>query len=151
RNIQQLLTEAGVEGIDHGLVEVDAQGLEVAADWNHLASGGTYLGHERTDGFASPGGAVLGELRVYTAPERLGRNEWALAGAWTVEPGFVALSAANGRIMYRFHARDVHLVMGPATHGSSVRYRVRLDGQAPGNAHGSDIDERGEGVVSEQR
>jgi thiol-disulfide isomerase/thioredoxin len=151
RNIQQQLTKAGVGGIDHGLVEVDAQGAEVAADWSHLASGETYLGHERTDGFASPGGAVVGEQTVYTAPERLARNEWALSGAWTIEPGLVALNAANGRIAYRFHARDLHLVMGPAKQGTSVRFRVRLDGQAPGKAHGSDVDELDEGVVREQR
>ena len=79
------------------------------------------------------------------------RNEWALAGEWTMEPGFAALNAANGRIAYRFHARDLHLVMGPAARGTSVRFRVLLDGQAPGAAHGSDVDEQGEGVVSEQR
>jgi thiol-disulfide isomerase/thioredoxin len=151
RTIQQLLTEAGVEGIDHSLVEVDAQGAEVAADWNHLASGEMYLGHERTDGFVSPGGAVVGEQAVYTPPERLARNEWALSGEWTVEPGFVALNAANGRIASCFHARDVHLVMGPEAPGTTVRFRVSLDGRPAGAAHGSDVDEQGEGVVSEQR
>ncbi len=149
--IQQLLAEAGSEDFDHDLVSVDARGAEVAADWEHLASGENYVGYERTESFASPGGAVLDERHVYTVPERLGRNEWALAGEWTMEPGFTALNAANGRIAYRFHARDLHLVMGPAAQGTSVRFRVLLDGQAPGAAHGSDVDEQGEGVVSEQR
>jgi thiol-disulfide isomerase/thioredoxin len=149
--IQQLLNEAGVEGIDHDLVTVDARGAEVAADWEHLASGENYVGYERTESFVSPGGAVLGERSAYTVPARLERNEWALAGEWTMERGFAALNAANGRIAYRFHARDLHLVMGPAEHGTTVRFRVSIDGQAPGVAHGSDVDEQGEGVVSEQR
>jgi thiol-disulfide isomerase/thioredoxin len=151
RDIQQLLVEAGNANVGQDLVTVDGHGPEIAADWDHLESGENYLSYERTNGFASPGGAVVGERRLYAVPERLGRNQWALSGEWTVEPGFVALNTANGRISYRFHARDVHLVMGPAGHGSSVRFRVRLDGQAPGYAHGSDVDEHDEGVVSEQR
>jgi thiol-disulfide isomerase/thioredoxin len=151
RGIQQLLVEAGDSSIGDDLVTVEPRGLEVAADWDHLGSGENYLGYERADGFASPGGAVLGERSVYTAPERLRRNQWALSGEWTVEQGLVALNATNGRIVYRFHARDVHLVMGPSTRGSSVRFRVCLDGQEPGDTHGGDVDEQGEGVVSEQR
>ena len=151
RFIQQLLVEAGDEDVGRGLALVDARGAEVAADWEHLASGENYVGYERTESFASPGGAVLDERHVYTVPARLDRNEWALAGEWTMEPGFTALNAANGRIAYRFHARDLHLVMGPAARGTSVRFRVLLDGQPAGAAHGSDVDEQGEGVVSEQR
>jgi thiol-disulfide isomerase/thioredoxin len=149
--IQQLLAEAGSEDFDHDLVSVDARGAEVAADWGHLASGESYLGYDRADSFASPGGAVVGERHSYVVPERLERNEWALAGEWTVEPGYAALSAANGRIVYRFHARDAHAVMGPATKGTSVRFRVLLDGQAAEAAHGSDVDAQGQGVVREQR
>ena len=124
RVIQQLLAEAGDENVGRDLVAVDARGAEVAADWEHLASGENYVGYERTESFASPGGAVLDERHVYTVPERLSRNQWALAGDWTMEPGFAALNAANGRIAYRFHARDLHLVMGPAARGTSVRFRV---------------------------
>jgi thiol-disulfide isomerase/thioredoxin len=151
RVIQQLLAEAGHENVGKDLVAPDASGLEVAADWEQLASGETYVGYERAESFASPGGAVAGERHVYAAPERLGRNQWALLGEWTIQPGFVTLNAANGRIVYRFHARDVHLVMGPAKPGTPARFRVRLDGQAPGEAHGGDVDEQGEGMVSEQR
>jgi thiol-disulfide isomerase/thioredoxin len=151
RNIQRLLVEAGNANVGQDLAALDAHGPEVAADWEDLGSGENYLGDARTDGFASPGGAMVGERRIYAIPERLERNEWALSGEWTVEPGFVALNAANGRIAYRFHARDVHLVMGPTTPGATARFRVRLDGQALGDAHGSDVDEQGEGVVSEQR
>jgi thiol-disulfide isomerase/thioredoxin len=151
RFIQQLLAEAGDESVGENLVALDAHGPEVAADWDDLGSGENYVGYTRTDGFASPEGVVVDERHVYTIPAFLSRNEWALGGEWTMERGFAALNSANGRITYRFHARDLHLVMGPATPGSSVRFRVRLDGQAPGAAHGSDVDEQGEGVVSEQR
>jgi thiol-disulfide isomerase/thioredoxin len=151
RVIQRLLFEAGDESVGEDLVAVDARGLEVAADWSNLASGENYLGYERTEGFASPGGAVLDERHIYIVPERLGRNQWALSGAWTMGLGLAALNAPNGRIAYRFHARDLHLVMGPAEHGTTVHFRVLLNGQAPGVAHGSDVDKQGNGVVSEQR
>jgi thiol-disulfide isomerase/thioredoxin len=149
--IQHLLAEAGIGGIAHELVAVDARGAEAAADWGSLRSPETYVGYERTEYFASPGGAVLDEPRVYAAPERLRLNHWALAGEWTVESGATVLNKANGRIAYRFHARDLHLVMGPAARGTSVRFRVFLDGQAPDAAHGSDLDEQGNGTVTEQR
>jgi thiol-disulfide isomerase/thioredoxin len=151
RIIQQLLREAGKAGFSADLVTPAATGVEVAADWEHLGSGESYLGAERAERFASPGGALVGERHDYTLPARLGRNEWALAGDWTVERGFAALHAATGRIAYRFHARDAHLVMGPATKGTSVRFRVLLDGQAAGAARGSDGDEQGNGMVRDQR
>jgi thiol-disulfide isomerase/thioredoxin len=149
--LQQLLTEAGIGGIAHELVSVDAQGAEAAADWGSLRSPETYVGYERIEHFASPGGAVLGSRRVYTAPTRLRLNHWALAGEWTVERGSALLNTANGRIAYRFHARDLHLVMGPAARGTSVRFRVFIDGQPPGAAHGSDVDEQGNGTVLQER
>jgi thiol-disulfide isomerase/thioredoxin len=151
RIIQQLLAEAGSNNVRQDLVTLDAHGPEVAADWDDLGSGENYVGYARTESFASPGGAVVDERHIYTLPARLSRNEWALEGEWTMDRGFAALNAANGRIAYRFHARDLHLVMGPAQPGTSVRFRVFLDGRAPGAAHGADVDERGEGVVSEQR
>jgi thiol-disulfide isomerase/thioredoxin len=149
--LQQLLTEAGQGGFSRDLSSLDARGPEVAADWGELASGETYLGYERAESFSSPGGAVLGERHTYSAPARLGRNEWALEGEWAVERGYAALNAPNGRIAYRFHARDVHLVMGAAEPGTSVRFRVFLDGRLAGEAHGSDVDEQGNGVVREPR
>jgi len=149
--LQQLLAEAGVSGIGHELVSVDARGLEVAADWGSLKSPETYVGYERTENFASPGGARLNKNRVYAAPARLGPNHWALSGDWTVEKESAVLNAANGRITYRFHARDLHLVMGPAARGTSVRFRVLIDGQPPGAAHGIDADGQGNGTVTEQR
>jgi thiol-disulfide isomerase/thioredoxin len=149
--IQQLLSEAGIGGIGHELVSVDARGAEVAADWSSLKSPETYVGYERTENFASPGGARLNKSRVYTVPARLSLNHWALSGDWTVEKQSPVLNAANGRIAYRFHARDLHLVMGPAARGTSVRFRVLIDGQPPGAAHGTDVDGQGDGTVIEQR
>jgi hypothetical protein len=88
---------------------------------------------------------------MYTAPARLSLNHWAIAGEWTVENESIVLSAAGGRIAYRFHARDLNIVMGPAARGTSVRFRTRLDGQPPNAAHGSDVDAQGNGTVAEQR
>ena len=146
-----MLAEAGIGGIAHELVSVDAHGAEAAADWGSLRSPETYVGYERTEHFASPGGAVVDETRVYAAPARFSLNHWALAGEWTVGEQAIALHTANGRIAYRFHARDLHLVMGPAARGTSVRFRVFIDGQPPGAAHGSDVDDQGNGTVTQQR
>ncbi len=149
--IQQLLAEAGIGGIAPDLVSVDAQGAEVAADWGSLRSPENYVGDARTENFSSPGGAVLDQPRVYTTPARFSLNHWALAGEWTVEREATVLNTANGRIAYRFHARDLHLVMGPAARGTFVRFRVFIDGQAPGAAHGIDVDDQGNGTVTQQR
>jgi thiol-disulfide isomerase/thioredoxin len=151
RIIQQLLSEAGSGSVGRDLVAVDAQGAEVAADWGSLKSAENYVGYERTENFASRGGAVSGKPHLYGAPARLKLNEWALTGDWTVEKQLTVLNKPNGRIAYRFHARDLHLVMGPATPGAPVRFRVRIDGQAPGAGHGVDVDEQGNGTVTEQR
>jgi thiol-disulfide isomerase/thioredoxin len=151
RIIQHLLAEAGSGDIGHELVSVDARGTEAAANWSSLRSPETYVGYERTENFASPGGAVLGSRRVYAAPARLRLNHWALVGDWTVGEQATALNTANGRIAYRFHARDLHLVMGPTARGTSVRFRVLIDGQLPVAAHGIDVDDQGNGAVTEQR
>jgi thiol-disulfide isomerase/thioredoxin len=149
--IQQLLTEAGAHDVPHDLVSVVGRDAEAAADWATLKSPETYVRHRDIERFASPGGAILGRRHAYDAPARLALNEWALAGGWTVESGAARLDEARGRIVYSFHARDVNLVMGPAARGSSVRFRVLLDGRPPGPAHGSDVDDQGQGTVTEQR
>ncbi|TMA86287.1 MAG: thioredoxin family protein [Deltaproteobacteria bacterium] len=150
RIIQQLLSEAGFSGIGDQLAAVDARGVEAEADWADLKSPENYLGHERTENFVSPG-AVVDKRRVYAAPARVKLNDWALSGDWTVKKDAVVLNKASGRIAYRFHARDLHLVMGPAARGASVRFRVFIDGQPPGAAHGIDVDDQGNGTVAEQR
>jgi thiol-disulfide isomerase/thioredoxin len=149
--IQQLLAEAGNGGNSHELVSVDARGAEAAADWGSLKSPENYLGYDRTENFVSPGGPVLDKRRVYPAATRLSLNHWALSGDWTVGRQATVLNEGNGRIAYRFHARDLHLVMGPARPGTSVRFRVLIDGQPPGAAHGIDVDDQGNGTVAEQR
>ena len=149
--IQRLLAETGVGGIRDDLVSVDARGLEAAADWGSLKSPENYVGFERTENFASPGEAVLDKPRMYELPARLRLNEWALSGDWTVIKETAVLNKANGGIAYRFHARDLHLVMGPAAPGTPVQFRVVIDGQPPGAAHGIDVDEQGYGTVTEQR
>jgi thiol-disulfide isomerase/thioredoxin len=151
RVIQQLLAEAGATGVSRDLVSGEAQGAEVAADWGNLKSRENYVGFGRTENFSSPGRAVLDKPHVYAVPARLKLNDWALSGDWTVEKPLVALNKPNGRIVYRFHARDLHLVMGPAARGASVRFRVLIDGKPPGAAHGGDVDEQGNGTVTEQR
>jgi hypothetical protein len=149
--VQQLLTAAGAEGVDEELVSVDARGVEAAADWDSLWSPENYLGYGRTENFASPNGAVLGTRHVYAAPAQLRLNHWALAGDWTVERQPVVLNEAEGRIVYRFHARDLHLVMGPVAREMPVRFRVLLDGASPGAAHGADVDDQGHGTLTEPR
>ena len=116
--IQQLLTEAGASGVSHEPVSVDARGIEAPADWNDLKSPETYLGYGRAQNFTSPGGAVTDQPRVYAVSARLRLNDWALSGDWTLKRPAAALNKPNGRIAYRFHARDLNLVMGPASAGN---------------------------------
>jgi thiol-disulfide isomerase/thioredoxin len=149
--LQKLLVEAGARGIGHELVSVDGRGAEAEADWGSLESPENYVGVDRTENFASPGGAVPDERRLYAAPARMRLNHWALAGDWTMKKESAVLNKSDGRITYRFHARDLHLVMGPAVHGTSVRFRVLIDGQPTGAAHGIDVDGQGNGTVTEQR
>jgi thiol-disulfide isomerase/thioredoxin len=149
--LQRLLAEAGQTGFDREIVPIEGHGAEAAPDLANLKTPETYLGYQQAERFASPGGAALGRRRAYTVPERLGSNQWALAGDWTVNRGSAVLNEPDGRVAYRFHSRDLHLVMGPATRGSSARFRVLLDGQAPGAAHGVDVDEAGNGTVDFQR
>jgi hypothetical protein len=149
--IQALLRDAGATNVSRESVTVEARGHDAAPDWGNLRSPENYVGLERTENFASPGGAVLDKPRMYEQPTRLSLNHWALSGDWTVKKDAASLNKAGGRIIYRFHARDLHLVMGPAAPGTSVKYRVRIDGQPPGAAHGVDVDEQGNGTVTEQR
>jgi thiol-disulfide isomerase/thioredoxin len=151
RVIQQLLRENGRDGIGDNLVSVADEGFEAQADWPNLDSPETYLGYQQGRNFASPGGAGLDEPRTYASPDRLDLNEWALSGEWTIQSGASELNRADGRIAFRFHARDVHLVMGPPARGTSVPFEVRVDGKPPGDACGLDVDEEGRGTAAQQR
>jgi thiol-disulfide isomerase/thioredoxin len=149
--IQQLLAEAGLAGAGHELVSVDARGAEAPADWAALRSAENYTGYERTENFASPGGAVPGQRHTYQVPAELRLNHWALSGDWTMDDQATTLNEAGGQVAYRFHARDLNLVMGPARPEQSVRFRVLVDGQPPGAAHGADVGDQGHGTVAGQR
>src|SRR4029453_10496499 len=117
--IQQLLAETGVGGLRDGdAVSVDAQGIEAAADWSSLKSPETYVGYDRAQNFASPDAARLDQRRTYRGPSRLALNQWSLAGHWTMSRTATVLNTTPGQIIYRFHARDVHLVMGPLRPGT---------------------------------
>ena len=151
RAIQRLLSEAGVTGIGNGLAAVEGGGFETAADWNNLRSPETYVGYDRSENFASRDAPAQNRRRMYAPPNRLALNQWSLAGEWTMGSPATMLNKASGQIVYRFHARDVHLVMGPPKAGSPVRFRVTIDGQPPGTARGLDVDDGGNGIASEQR
>ena len=150
RVIQQLLAEAGRSAGTPDLVKVNAIGAEAAADMKDVQSPETYVGYDRAENFSSPGGAVPNARHTYAPPTpRL--NEWGLAGDWTVGPERAALDDKDGAIVYRFHARDLHLVLGPSEDGKPIRFKVTIDGAAPGDNHGADVGADGEGVVTGQR
>ena len=151
RAIQRLLKEAGLRDVAGGVVSVDGSALEAAADWANLRSAETYVGYTRAENFASPDAARRDQPRTYRSASRLSLNQWALAGDWTIGRQATVLNKAPGRIQHRFHARDVHLVMGPSRSGGAVPFRVTVDGQPPGVAHGVDVDESGNGTVREHR
>ena len=141
RVIQQLLREAGRDGFTDELVSVALEGFEVQADWANLASPETYLGSDQAQNFAG----------TDVPREGLRLNHWALSGDWTIERGASVLNGADGRITFRFHARDVNLVLGPQMRGTSAPFRVLVDGEPPGDAYGLDVDEEGNGTVVQQR
>jgi thiol-disulfide isomerase/thioredoxin len=148
--IQHLLREAGGEGIDDELVSVAPDGFEAQADWTNLRSPETYLGYAQGQNLDSPDSVAYDEPRSYVASDSLQLNTWALAGNWTIEERTSVLNEAAGRIAFRFHARDVHLVLRSRA-GTAVPFRVLLDGEAPSAAHGLDVDEEGRGTLLQPR
>ena len=148
--IQKMLKDAGNKDVPGGLVTVNASGAQAAADTSDVKSPETYVGYDRGNHFVSPGGVVADKGHTYAAGEPQ-LNEWSLTGNWTVGPERAQLDDKDGSIVYRFHARDLHLVLGPSAEGSQIRFRVTIDGKAPGDAHGMDADAEGNGVVTTQR
>ena len=140
RVIQQLL------GVDRELTPVEGLGAEAEADWDHLHTPETYLGYSRADRLPTSDPAAFNERRAYELPERLHSNHWALAGEWTIGRESVVLDEAGGRIAFRFHARDAHLVLSPGAR-EPIPFRVFLDGEAPGPSHGVDVDADGNGLL----
>lgn len=151
RMIQKLLAEAGQTNVKPELVAVKASGAEAASvDMAAVKSHETYVGYDRAENFASPGGIVKNERRSYTSVTPT-LNQWALSGDWTIGEEQASLDGNDGSIVYRFHARDLHLVLGPGADGKPVRFTVTIDGKPPGASRGSDIDADGNGTVTEQR
>jgi thiol-disulfide isomerase/thioredoxin len=151
RVIQQLLAEAGSDDVDEDLVSVEPDGVCLAADWDTLRSPETYVGYARAAGFASPGGLEPDRSRVYVEPSQLELNQWALFGDWTVWKQITTLNEPGGRIVHRFHGRDLNLVLGSREDGAPMRFVVLIDGEPPNGARGLDVDERGDGTVSQER
>ena len=150
--IQELLKERPNEqSLPGGIVNVSAQGAEAAPDTSEVQSPETYVGYERAENFASPGGFKQNKASLYTIPASLELNQWGLAGNWIDHDQTAVLASPQGKIAFRFHARDLHLVLGPTADGKPVRFRVTIDGHAPGENHGVDTDEQGNGVVTEHR
>ncbi|NVZ97604.1 cytochrome c biogenesis protein DipZ [Pseudomonas sp. D6002] len=151
RVIQQLLREAGATKVAGGLIEADAKGIQAAPDMNEVQSPETYLGFQRAENFVTTGTLGTDKVVNYPAAGNLALNNWTLEGQWNVGGQQATLAAANGKIVYRFHARDLHLVLGPGADGKPVRFKVSIDGQAPGDSHGTDVAPDGSGTVTEQR
>ena len=150
RVIRQLLAEAGKTDLSVAPVTVQASGVQAQADMSDVRSPETYIGYDRAENFVSPGGPVQEVAHGYAAG-MLRLNEWALSGVWTIGGEHATLDAKGGGIIYRFHARDLHLVLGPVPDGGPVRFHVTIDGAPPGDAHGIDVDADGDGVVTAQR
>lgn len=149
--IQQLLLEAGATDLDLGLASVQPVGLEVAADYQTLRSPETYLGYDRASGLESPDGLWADTPHEYPPPAGLGLNEWAPTGEWAISARAATTTAERARLAFRFQARDVNLVMGPASHGTAIPFRVTLDGSSADGGYGTDVDADGAGLISEQR
>lgn len=149
--IRQLLTDAGVKQLPAPVSGIRQEGVQAAASHESVESPETYIGYGRAENFVSPGGALEDGPKAYAAPDKLKLNDWALGGNWTVEEEKAMLNAPAGKIVFRFKARDLHLVLGPGSDGKAVRFRVTVDGKAPARDHGVDVDEKGNGVVHEQR
>lgn len=144
RTIQRLL------GVKRELIKVEGAGVEAEADWSHLRTPETYLGYGRSENFASPGKALLDEPGSYELPQRLRLNQWGLRGAWTIGFESVVVDKAGSGIVFRFHARDAHLVLDSQA-SDPIPFRVLLDGEAPGSAHGVDVDEEGMATLRDGR
>ena len=151
RIIQKLLAENGAAGVATDIAQVQGQGALAAANMKDLRSHETYVGYEKAANVANAGGFIQDARTAYALSPPTVLNQWGLAGAWTVGPEHATANAAGARIIYRFHARDLHLVLGPAADGKPLRFRVLIDGQPPGDDHGVDVGADGHGVVTSQR
>ncbi|MDQ8732584.1 cytochrome c biogenesis protein CcdA [Bradyrhizobium sp. LHD-71] len=151
RLIQELLSETTTGTAAKDLTGIRGEGAQAAPDVRNLRSAETYVGYRHASNFASPGGIKRDTPSRYRAASVLSLNRWSVEGDWTIGGEFATLNEARGRVAYRFHARDLHLVLAPAAQGQSVRFRVTIDGAPPGADHGVDVDAEGYGRVEEER
>jgi cytochrome c biogenesis protein CcdA/thiol-disulfide isomerase/thioredoxin len=151
RVIQQLLREAGAAKVADGLINASAEGVQLAPDMIEVQSPETYVGYQRAEHFVPETSLVPDKVSAYSAPSQLALNDWSLDGQWNVGPERATSGAPASRIVYRFHARDLHLVLGPGADRKPVRFKVLVDGKVPGDAHGTDVAPDGSGSVTEQR
>jgi thiol-disulfide isomerase/thioredoxin len=151
RVIRRLLKENGATSLPGGAINVSATGAQAAPDDNDIRSPETYIGYDRAEHFASAEPIAEDAGKAYAPRPRLSLNQWALSGTWTVGPESAVLQASPGNIVFRFHARDLHLVLGPTKDGKPVRFTAKLDGAPPGKDHGSDTDANGAGTVRGHR
>jgi len=150
RVIQELLRENGAAVVDAGTVRISADGAE-APPSDDVRSPETYVGYARTEKFASPGRLARDSARVYSVPARPSLNQWGLGGSWNVGAESAVLEQAPGKIAFRFHSRDLHMVLAPPKNGKPVRFRVKLDGAAPGADRGVDAKADGAGELRQPR
>ena len=150
RLIQALLKENGALGLDESVVRISADGPE-APPSNDVRSPETYVGFARAENFASPERMARNSRKTYNAPAGFGLNQWGLGGSWNIGAESAKLESSPGRIVFRFHSRDLHIVLGPGKNGTSVRFNVRLNGAEPGDDHGVDSAADGSGEVREPR
>lgn len=151
RLIQRLLTEADGHAATNDVGEIVGVGAQAAPDWDNIRSPETYIGYAQAHNFASDGGMRRDKSFVYRAESTPLTNQWSLSGTWTVGSEFAAADRTSGAIAFRFHARDLHLVLAPPGDGHSVRFRLTIDGKPPGSDHGADTDPNGWGTVKEPR
>lgn len=149
--IQQLLKENGATSLSTGVIDVTGAGVEAAADNRNVGSPETYIGYSRAENFAPAEPIARDSRKTYSAQPRLSLNQWALGGAWNVGAESAVLQSVPGKIVFRFHARDLHLVLGPGKNGKPIRFVVKLDGTPPGGDHGADTDAAGAGTVQGNR
>jgi thiol-disulfide isomerase/thioredoxin len=148
--IQELLRENGATGLDASTVRVSADGAE-APPSDDVRSPETYVGYARAEAFASPEEVAQDAPRIYSLPARLSLNQWGLDGSWNVGAESAVIKEAPGKIVFRFHSRDLHMVLAPSKGGKSVRFTVRLDGATPGEDHGIDSGADGAGEIRQPR
>jgi thiol-disulfide isomerase/thioredoxin len=150
RVIQTLLRENGATGLDESFVHIRAEGAELPPS-DDVRSPETYVGYARAENFASPERVASDSRRDYSAPANPALNQWGLSGSWKVGGEHAALESAPGKIVFRFHSRDLHVVLGPRKDGTPIRFRVKVNGVAPGDDHGSDSAADGTGQVRQPR